>query len=252
MLKKIQGIAWNIIELEETVSTNLYLRDRLLEEKLSEYTIVSTNFQTSGRGQKGNSWSSNRGENLLFSILIFPNMIVANEQFIISQIVALSIRNVLSRITDGVMVKWPNDIYCNEKKIAGILIENNLFGKTIESSIIGIGININQKIFTTDLINPVSLFQITGKEFNRDSILEEILSEFGMLYDELKQNKRNKIESQYFENLYRLHGYHWYKDVNGIFQAKIMNVLPSGYLVLRAIGESVDREYSFKEVQFVK
>ena len=131
MLKKIQGIAWNIIELEETVSTNLYLRDRLLEKKLSEYTIVSTNFQTSGRGQKGNSWSSNRGENLLFSILIFPNMIVANEQFIISQIVALSIRNVLSRITDGVMVKWPNDIYCNEKKIAGILIENNLFVKTI-------------------------------------------------------------------------------------------------------------------------
>lgn len=242
---------WNIIELAETESTNLYLKKLIVDQHLDELTVVSAEFQSKGRGQMGNTWNANRGENLLFSILIYPRMIFANEQFIISQTISVAISNVLNKIVDNIKVKWPNDIYWNDKKIAGILIENNLRGKIIDSSIIGVGLNINQKVFSEGLINPVSLFQITGQEYDKSDVLEQIMKEFVYLYNELKESGELDIEEQYFENLYRSQGYHWYQDVGGKFQAQIIDVQPTGHLVLRALNEDNDRIYSFKEVQFI-
>lgn len=242
---------WQIIEFEEIDSTNLYLKNRLLNDSVDEFTVVTANFQTKGRGQMGNTWNANRGDNLLFSILIYPHMVLANKQFVISQIIALAVSNVLSSIVDNIKVKWPNDIYWNNKKIAGILIENNLRGTSVDSSVIGVGININQKMFAEDLINPVSLSIITGKKHEKEEILDKILIEFGCLYNELKTNNGINIKSKYLANLYRAQGYHWYKDAKGNFEAKIKDVQPTGHLVLSVQGDVEDRVYAFKEVQFI-
>lgn len=240
-----------IIRLEETESTNSYLRDLLKSQHLEEGSVVVTDFQTAGRGQVGNSWYSDKGDNLLFSLLIYPTGIPANEQFIISRMVSLAIKNTLDQFADDIRIKWPNDIYWKEKKIAGILIENSLQGKIIENSIIGIGLNLNQQIFPVELPNPVSLRQITATEQDKNYILDLLLKEFFLLYRSLQQGEKQVIEDEYMLDLYRANGYYWYEDANGRFQAEIDNVLPSGHLVLRTLDTNEERIYAFKEVQFI-
>jgi len=114
-----------IVRLEETESTNSYLKGLLKTEHLEEGSVVVADFQTAGRGQMGNSWYSGKGDNLLFSLLIYPIEIPANEQFIISRTISLAIKNTLDQFTDDIRIKWPNDIYWKDRKIAGILIENS-------------------------------------------------------------------------------------------------------------------------------
>ncbi|HHV85450.1 MAG TPA: biotin--[acetyl-CoA-carboxylase] ligase [Petrimonas sp.] len=240
-----------IIRLEETESTNSYLRDLLKSQHLEEGSVVVADFQTAGRGQVGNSWYSDKGDNLLFSLLIYPTGIPANEQFIISRMVSLAIKNTLDQFADDIRIKWPNDIYWKEKKIAGILIENSLQGKIIENSIIGIGLNLNQQIFPVELPNPVSLRQITATEQDKNYILDLLLKEFFLLYRSLQQGEKQVIEDEYMLDLYRANGYYWYEDANGRFQAEIDNVLPSGHLVLRTLDTNEERIYAFKEVQFI-
>lgn len=240
-----------IIRLEETTSTNSYLKILLREQYLEEGFVVVADFQTAGRGQVGNSWYSGKGENLLFSLLIYPTEIPANEQFIISRIVSLAIKNTLDQFADDIRIKWPNDIYWKDKKIAGILIENSLQGKVIENSIIGIGLNLNQQIFPMELPNPVSLRQITATEHDKDYILDLLTKEFFLLYRSLQQGEKQVIEDEYMLDLYRVNGYYWYEDANGRFQAKIDNVLSSGHLVLETLDTKEERVYAFKEVAFI-
>lgn len=240
-----------IIRLEETESTNSYLRDLLKSQHLEEGSVVVADFQTAGRGQVGNNWYSDKGDNLLFSLLIYPTGIPANEQFIISRMVSLAIKNTLDQFADDIRIKWPNDIYWKERKIAGILIENSLQGKIIENSIIGIGLNLNQQIFPVELPNPVSLRQITATEQDKNYILDLLLKEFFLLYRSLQQGEKQVIEDEYMLDLYRANGYYWYEDANGRFQAEIDNVLPSGHLVLRTLDTNEERIYAFKEVQFI-
>ena len=155
------------IHLNETHSTNSYLRELIMREKEQpEGTVVITDYQTAGRGQKGNSWESERGKNLTFSILLHPNHIPPGKQFILSQLISIAIVGVLKEYDRHFTIKWPNDIYWKEKKIAGMLIEVDLTGSSLSNAIIGIGININQRHFKSDAPNPVSLTQITGKEHN--------------------------------------------------------------------------------------
>ena len=178
----------NIIHLDETQSTNSYLNNFCLEQEVSELTTVWANFQTAGRGQRGNSLESEPNANLLFSFVLHPSFIEARQQFHISQIVALSIQEALSQYTDDITIKWPNDIYWKNKKIAGILIENDLCGHHISRSIAGIGLNINQQKFISDAPNPVSLYQIIGQTFNRRELLDTILDKVSASYDLLTQN----------------------------------------------------------------
>lgn len=240
-----------IIHLEETESTNSYLKDLLKSEQLTEGSFVVADFQTGGRGQMGNSWFSSKGDNLLFSILLYPTEIPANEQFVISRITSLAIKNTLDQFTDDIRIKWPNDIYWKDKKIAGILIENSLQGRVIENSIIGIGLNLNQQIFPPELPNPVSLRQITATQFDKSYILDLFLNEFFLLYRSLQHGEKQVIEDEYMLDLYRVNGYYWYEDENGKFQAKIDNVLPSGHLVLKTLEANEKRMYAFKEVTFM-
>lgn len=239
------------IRVDEVDSTNLMLKKIAREEHPEEGSVVIAGYQTGGRGQMGTSWFSSKGENLLFSLLIYPKNVEANGQFIISRIASLAVKNTLDQFVSDIRIKWPNDIYWKDKKIGGMLIENDIQGKQIENSVIGIGININQQIFPPDLPNPVSLKQITGSEQDMEYIFNIFMREFFMLYREFEHGGTNSIEDEYMLDLYRINDYYWFEDKNGKFKAIIENVLPTGHLVLKTLKNEVRRRYSFKEVAFV-
>lgn len=239
-----------LIHISETNSTNNYLQSLCSKQKVEELTVVVADFQTSGRGQRGNSWESDSGKNLLFSIVIFPEFLEARRQFLISQIISLAIKEELDTYTTDISIKWPNDIYWKEKKICGMLIENDLMGRNISQSIAGIGININQETFHSSAPNPVSLRQITGKEFDLFEILKNIVLRIQSYYSLLKKGNTESIVCQYEMSLFRKEGMHRFKDTNGEFLARIIYVEPEGRLILE--DEMLNkRGYMFKEVEYL-
>lgn len=239
-----------MIRLQETSSTNNYLREYIQKEKLPEGSVVMADFQTGGRGQTGNSWESEAGENLLFSIVLYPDFIPPNQQFLISQIAALAVKETLDQYTDQVTIKWPNDIYWKDKKICGMLIENDLTGASIYCSVIGIGINLNQSVFTSNAPNPVSLYRITGQKQDKEEVLNRFLDIFYTYYLQLLQEKEEEIRTSYINALYRIDGYYSYQDANGTFQAKIAEIEPTGHLILQLANGEL-RRYAFKEVTYL-
>ncbi len=230
---------WKIIHIDETDSTNRWLREQGGEEEL----VVWADYQTAGRGQGTNSWESERGQNLTFSVLLHPSQVQANRQFSISMQVSLALCEALDQHIGDVSIKWPNDIYWRDAKIAGILIENRVHGNTVRDSIIGIGLNVNQRRFLSNAPNPISLWQICECETDRESLLQEILSAMQRLLGQ-------QVRPLYLSRLYRREAYHPYADANGAFMAKILDVQEDGHLVLQD-EEGVERRYAFKEVSFI-
>lgn len=246
-----------LIILTETDSTNRYLTQLCNDYSTSiqEFTTLIAERQTAGKGQRGNSWEAEEGKNLTFSFVLYPTFIRARHQFVLSQIVSLSIKEELDEWTDGISIKWPNDIYRNEKKICGILIENDLSGQHIARSISGIGVNINQKIFYSDAPNPISLKQITGQEHDRYLILGNIMRRMKEYYhllqtDTSNDNAATLITNRYAGSLFRREGFHRYADANGEFLARLLRVEPDGRFVLED-KEGNERGYLFKEVQYL-
>lgn len=245
-----------LVVLEETDSTNQYISQLCndLKEDVAEFTTVAAEFQTSGKGQRGNSWEVEKGKNLLFSLVLYPTFLEAHHQFILSQIVSLAIKEELSRWSDDITIKWPNDIYWKEKKICGILIENDLTGHHIGRSIAGIGININQEAFHSDAPNPVSLKQISGKEHDRHEILSHILRRIEIYYKGLQLENfatySAEINARYARSLFRRRGFHLYQDAGGQFLARLLRVESDGRFVLED-ENGQEREYLFKEVQHI-
>lgn len=239
-----------LISLPETDSTSNYLTTLSTREKLEEFTIIKTDHQTAGKGQRGNSWESENGQNLLFSILLYPDFLEARKQFLLSQAIALAIKEELDTFSDGFSIKWPNDIYWHEQKICGILIENDLLGSSIQKSIAGIGININQQLFYSQAPNPVSLWQITEKTHNLTSILNGIICRIIDNYTLLKEGKAQEVSERYHHSLFRKTGIHAYRDCSGEFMAGIICVKPQGTLILKDL-DGKEREYAFKEVQYI-
>ena len=236
-----------ILWLKETDSTNNHLRRLLDKEQLPEGSLVVTDFQTAGKGQVGNSWESEAGMNLMFSLLLYPDFIPANRQFLISQIASLSVKETLDAYTDFIQVKWPNDIYWKDRKICGMLIENDLSGQLLYCSIIGIGLNLNQSLFRSNAPNPISLTQITGKKYDREEVLNRFLRIFFQYYCLLLQEKEEEVRTAYMQALYHGEGYHRYRDGQGQFEARIQAIEPTGHLILQ-LRDGEQRRYAFKEV----
>ena len=241
---------FEIIHIDETDSTNGWIRSFIATGEYGQdlchsdtNIVVVAEYQTAGRGCGTNSWESERGKNLTFSVLIRPEGIPARRQFHISMAVSLTVCEALGQHIGDLSIKWPNDIYWRNGKIAGMLIENQLQGEVIRSSVIGIGLNVNQQLFRSNAPNPVSLWQITGQETDRKQLLDDILRCLGhYLHHDIRQ--------QYMQMLYRRKGFHPYTDKNGAFMAEIMDVEDDGHLVL--LDDSGQRRrYAFKEVQFV-
>lgn len=250
---------WKIVHIDEADSTNRWLRDDSASDKhgltrtengkvsnspcQSAGKVVVADYQTAGRGCGTNRWESERGKNLLFSMLIHPKDVPASRQFRLSMAVSLAICEALEELIGDVSIKWPNDIYWRDGKICGILIENTLTGAVIKDCIIGVGLNVNQRVFHSDAPNPVSLWQISGQDTDRDALLHHILERFGQL---LTQDVRQR----YLSKIYRRKGFYPYADEKGAFMAEFVDVKDDGHLVLRDDGGTW-RTYAFKEVRFI-
>lgn len=239
-----------LIHISETNSTNSYLQTLCARQRVDLLTTVVADFQTSGRGQRGNSWESDAGKNLLFSFVLFPCFLEARRQFLISQMVSLAIKEELDTYATDISIKWPNDIYWKEKKIGGILIENDLMGQHISQSVTGIGININQEVFHSSAPNPVSLLQITGKPYDVFEILRNIMLRVQSGYDLLRKKESALITHCYEKALFRKEGLHRYKDADGEFFARFVRVEPEGKLILEDETKT-KRGYMFKEVEYL-
>ncbi len=240
-----------VIHLQETASTNTFLRDLQQKERQPEGCVIVADAQLAGRGQKGNSWEAERGKNLTFSMLLYPCHLLASHSFILSQAVSLAVVETFETQTSDFFIKWPNDIYWKEKKIGGMLIENDLHGKYLDSSIVGIGLNINQQKFISDAPNPISLAQITGREFLLPEWLDRVCGRIVFRYEQTKSaDGRKDIEQEYADRLFRKGGYFPFRDRTGIFQACIKEIRPSGHLVLQRT-DGAERMYAFKEVEFL-
>ncbi len=238
------------IELKETTSTNSFLASLCDQQRLADLACVFTTYQSAGRGQRGNSWESEAGKNLLFSFVTYPDFLEAQRQFRLSQITALALYEVLSEETEDISIKWPNDIYWRNRKICGTLIENDLTGIHISRSISGTGVNLNQQEFKSDAPNPVSLTQITGKTYRAEDMLRRIMQHIAFYYQLLRMGDDDAIARRYMNALFRKDGFHTYKDENGTFQAQIVGIEPIGKLVLEDT-DGKRHEYMFKEVSFV-
>lgn len=244
---KTNNKVFRLKHFKEIDSTNRFLRE--YDNPSEDIVVVYADYQTDGRGQRGNTWSSQQGENLLFSLLLHPTFLRADEQFRLSQIFALTIKQTLENYIHDVTVKWPNDLYWHDKKICGILIENDLQSAHVERSIVGAGVNINQVSFFGKPINPVSVKLITGKELDLKTVLHQVLDNFAIYYALLEQGKYDEIAETYHQSLYRKEGTYKYSDANGSFMATIHHVEPNGFLVLEDTDGNL-RQYAFKEVVF--
>lgn len=234
--------------IKETHSTNNLLREMIREQNVPELFVVRTDFQTAGKGQTGNTWESEKGKNLLFSTVLYPSQIAIEEQFIVSQLVSVAIKQTLDKYADGFSIKWPNDIYWNDKKIAGILIENSLQAGKIKWMIIGVGLNVNQEVFVSNAPNPVSLKQITGKRQARKGILNEICKKIELLYKKLDYLA---IRTAYIESLYRKNGFYPFRADSETFDARISQIHPDGQMELETKSGEI-RGFYFKEVEYVR
>lgn len=239
------------IPLDRTESTNTYASTLLGDKSVPEGTIVYANFQSAGRGQKGNSWESEYGKNLLFSIILFPDMIRADEQFLISIVISLGICDYLQPLINDCSIKWPNDIYYRHDKIAGILIENSVTGNTISSSVAGIGLNLNQDEFSVNLPNPSSLKKITGTVFNTVTCLRELAGFIDKRYKQLISGDTIKIKSDYISSLLFLNEWHNFETESGLLHGKIVSVTDSGELCVEDSDKKI-RYFGFKEIEFFR
>lgn len=240
-----------IIWLKSVSSTNDYAA-QLSRDASSHGLIIMADFQTEGKGQRGNSWESEDGSNLLFSIILKPAFLEVQRQFLLSKVAALAVCDSISQLLEDVSIKWPNDIYINNSKLAGILIENSFSSNYLDSSIIGVGININQKEFSDEIPNPTSLFISQNKdiEINKIDILSSFCDSFNSRYSMLQEGKEGVISYDYFSRLYRRHDFYEYMSNGERFFAKIFGVKDSGELVLQTDKGEL-REFAFKEVSFI-
>ena len=239
-----------IIRLEEIDSTNRYLKD-YREEGDEEMIVAVADYQTAGKGQGTHTWESEKGKNLLFSIKVYPHWIPVRRQFVLSMAGALAVKDALDSYVEHITLKWPNDVYWNDQKISGTLIENTIDSKGIKSCVFGIGLNVNQLVFHSDAPNPVSLAQILGHEVDRNEVLKKILDGFEKYYELLRRADYMDVSGIYHLSLYRRKGFHPYRDANGEFEGALVEVEDDGHLILHDRQGRI-RSYAFGEISIVR
>lgn len=244
----------HLIEKESLSSTNNTLADLLrMVPDMEEGTVVRAIEQTAGKGQPGNHWESEPKMNITMSLLLRPDFLSIVDHFYISIAMSLGITDyLLSKGINGVCIKWPNDIYVDNKKICGILIENSIIGHTIDSSIVGIGLNINQKKFISDAPNPISLTNITDKTYDLSTEMTLLCNALLRRYAMLANGNMETLRDEYIFRLYRFNEMADYKlpSTDTIFKAKIIDVAPEGRLIMESDSGNI-MKFAFKEVVFV-
>ncbi len=230
-------------------STNTIASEMVMSGEATNGHIVITDFQEKGRGQRGNRWESEPSQNLLFSIILDAAFLDPSECFYLNIITSLALIDVLNEYTgDQMKVKWPNDIYYENKKVSGMLIENFIKKNSIGYSIIGIGLNVNQEKFANEIATSLAL--ICHQKFDKQDLLEYILIRLEQRFLALKKSQLSDLKSEYFHNMYWKDEIHVFKDKDGLFNGRIVGVEDGGKILLEL--EEGYRLYDFKQIEFIK
>jgi BirA family biotin operon repressor/biotin-[acetyl-CoA-carboxylase] ligase len=241
-------------EEPELLSTNTFAQELLVRNQVIEGAVVVTQRQKAGRGQRGNSWESEHGKNLTMSIILMPVFLPLNDQFELSVVSSLALAGMvsyfLSNKEEKVWIKWPNDIYVGNRKIAGILIENVLRDNKMISAVIGLGLNVNQEYFKYAPC-ATSLKLECGRELNLRECEEKLCEYMEVRYLQLKAGKRELLKNDYLSHLYWLNEEHSFSSKEGAFRGTIRGVANSGKLQLQSTERGM-QEFDVKEVEFVK
>ena len=236
-----------ITRFEQITSTNDEARNR----HYSHGDIITAEYQTAGRGQRGNRWSSVEGKNLMLSLVLEPTFLHASRQFLLSEAVALGLVDTLAEFGIGARIIWTNDIYVGDRKICGVLIEHDLCGAHLARTIIGIGLNVNQVEFDPALPNPTSMSRLAGREFDREEVLQTLARKIMARYDELAEGASEQLQSDYHALIYRRDEAHTYRLPDGTpFEGTIRRVKADGTLIVEH-SDGSERGYLFKQIEFV-
>jgi BirA family transcriptional regulator, biotin operon repressor / biotin---[acetyl-CoA-carboxylase] ligase len=238
------------VSLRSVDSTNRYAWSLIHKKDPDEGTVILAEEQTKGKGQGTNSWYSSKRKNLLFSIVLKPDFLVAERQFYLSMAVAAGIHEHLATLGFNAMIKWPNDMLISGKKTAGILIENTILSKTLRHSVVGVGLNVNEEKFPPELPNPTSLRLESGKKFDRNKLLKELGATIEKWLNVLYAGDFGQIRQYYLNSLWKLHTNATFRDASGTFAGRIVDVAESGELMIKPLDGEV-RNYGFKEVEVV-
>lgn len=241
----------NLLHFNRVTSTNNVLSEMLSNSKpLAEGSVIMAVEQTAGRGQMGSHWESEAGKNISLSLLYRPEFLAIDKQFYLSMAISLGICNFLeAELNSTVQVKWPNDIYVDGKKMAGILIENSLMANHLKTSIIGIGLNVNQTVFSKNASNAVSMKQITGIEYSINGLLEALFTSIENWYLMLKAGKTEHLKKEYLRKLMYYNAEAYYKIGGKEMKCKISNIEEGGRLVLLCDNELI--KCDTKEIEFM-
>jgi BirA family transcriptional regulator, biotin operon repressor / biotin---[acetyl-CoA-carboxylase] ligase len=240
-----------LLTLKEVDSTNTFLKLLLSNnEPLPEGAVIMAEDQTAGRGQRQNKWFSTAGESLTFSILLNPTFLPLQQQFDLTRVVSLGVYDALKPLVqDQVKIKWPNDIYIGNKKLGGILIENQVQGNAIKNSVIGIGLNINQSHFPEWVPNATSLKQTLQSDHDPHKIMSEICRCIEQWYIKLKDGSYRHIQDAYIEALYLMDIESRFKVHDTIFAGTIIGVTEQGLLEVKVGAER--KTYDLKGITFL-
>jgi BirA family transcriptional regulator, biotin operon repressor / biotin---[acetyl-CoA-carboxylase] ligase len=240
------------IRLEEVASTNTFALELVRSTPVAEGTVVSAQHQTAGRGQRGSQWQSNPGENLTLSIVLRPAFLAPSAQFDLTRVVALAVAETVEQTCEGtgvkISVKWPNDIYINQRKVAGILVETILGNNRFVAAVVGIGLNVNQLQFGELAARATSLRLITGKTANTETLLARLCEFLEKYYLLLRAGKTDELRQMYEQKLYLRNAQARFSENGSAFDAILQGTTAEGLLRLQTADE--ERLYSFKEVKF--
>jgi BirA family transcriptional regulator, biotin operon repressor / biotin---[acetyl-CoA-carboxylase] ligase len=252
-LNKIQPktlfVGKNQVYLPTCHSTNDIAAEIIQKNGLIDGTVIITDHQTAGKGQRGNTWQSNRGDNILLSFTINTSFLDIKKQFLLSMTVSNAILETLKYFTSNQLkIKWPNDIYTNNKKIGGVLIESTLSGNTLNYSIIGIGLNVNQTLFENPRATSLKI-QNADFKYNTADIIEILCLQLEKQLTILKDTNHEIIKEKYLENLLWKGQEKFFKDKNGKFEGKIVDINDNGLLKIMTFSE--EKYYDIKEIEFL-
>ncbi|MBN1598099.1 MAG: biotin--[acetyl-CoA-carboxylase] ligase [Bacteroidales bacterium] len=238
-----------IQKLDTVSSTNNYLKSLLKSGEIPEGTVIMADYQSEGRGRGNNGWHSAKGMNLIFSILFKPG-ISAGDHFFLTEFISLAITDALKSVGIETTIKWPNDIYWRNKKLAGLLIENIINQDKVQTCIVGIGLNVNETDFPEDLPNPISIKQIIKRGMDREELLNQILKALDIRYHQLTINDFIFIHNEYNNQLYLRDTVSHYKVKGEIVEAAVIGIRKNGELKLQHLNGEI-KKYLFGEVEYM-
>ena len=245
-------VGQNFVTLKQVDSTNNHLKELLSNSKpLPEGTVIMADNQYAGRGQQQNGWFASPGKNLTFSLLLKPHFLPLNNQFDLTRVISLGVFDAFQPLLGAALkIKWPNDIYYNDKKLGGILIENLVQGEKIKNSVVGVGLNINEGDFPDWVPNAISVKQILHGDYDKHFLLSDICRNIEAWYLNLKAGKVELVRKTYLSRLYWLNEQKAFKTGGGLLNGAITNVRDNGLLIVKN-NNSRELEFSLKEIEFL-